>query len=117
MGLLRTETTSLAIAGLMAVCGLGFGFFQSPNNRTMLSAAPLPRSGAAGGMLATARLTGQTIGATLAAIAFRFAAHAELIALVVAALLAFAGALASLSRLRYGNPVERSERLPIPIAP
>ena len=53
MGLLPTETTSVAIAGLMAICGLGFGFFQSPNNRTMLSAAPLSRSGAAGGMLAT----------------------------------------------------------------
>jgi hypothetical protein len=38
---------------------LGFGFFQAPNNRSMLSAAPLSRRGAAGGMLATARLTGQ----------------------------------------------------------
>ena len=44
----------------MAVCGLGFGLFQSPNNRTIVSAAPKPRSGAAGGMLATARLLGQT---------------------------------------------------------
>jgi DHA2 family multidrug resistance protein-like MFS transporter len=43
----------------MALCGLGFGFFQAPNKRSMLSAAPLERSGAAGGMLATARLTGQ----------------------------------------------------------
>ena len=104
MGLLPAETTSLAIAGLMAICGLGFGFFQSPNNRTMLSAAPLRRSGAAGGMLATSRLIGQTTGATIAAIAFRFATHAELIALVIAALFAFVAALASLSRLRYGNP-------------
>ncbi len=49
----------------IAVCGLGFGFFQAPNNRTMLSAAPRARAGAAGGMLATARLTGLTAGATL----------------------------------------------------
>jgi hypothetical protein len=41
-------------------------------HRTLLSSAPLERSGAAGGMLATARLTGQTAGATPAAIAFRF---------------------------------------------
>jgi DHA2 family multidrug resistance protein-like MFS transporter len=68
-------------------------------------------------MLATSRLIGQTTGATIVAIAFRFAAHAELIALAVAALFAFAGALASLSRLRYGNPVERSERQPVPVAP
>jgi DHA2 family multidrug resistance protein-like MFS transporter len=82
----------------------------------MLSAAPLLRSGAAGGMLATSRLTGQTIGATIAAITFRLADHAELIALVVAALFAFAAALASLSRLRYENPVETSE-LRAPDAP
>ncbi len=100
IGFLPMEAPSWAIGGLMAVCGLGFGFFQSPNNRTMLSTAPLLRSGAAGGMLATSRLTGQSIGATLAAIAFRFAGHAETIALVIAAAFALAGAIASLSRLR-----------------
>jgi hypothetical protein len=68
-------------------------------------------------MLATSRLIGQTTGATIAAIAFRFAAHAELIALIVAALFAFVAALASLSRLRYGNPVEGAERQPVPVAP
>ena len=117
MGFLPRATTAFAIAGLMAVCGLGFGFFQSPNNRTMLSAAPLLRSGAAGGMLATARLTGQTIGATIAAITFRLAAHAELVALVVAALFAFAAALASLSRRRYESPAKMVERPPVPDAP
>jgi len=100
IGFLPMQTTSLAIAGLMAVCGLGFGFFQSPNNRTMLSTAPLLRSGAAGGMLATSRLTGQSIGATLAAVTFRFAANAEMAAFVIAGCFALAGALASLSRLR-----------------
>ena len=25
---------------MMALCGFGFGFFQAPNNRTMLAAAP-----------------------------------------------------------------------------
>ncbi len=105
--LLPVSASSLAIVGLMAVCGLGFGFFQSPNNRTMLSSAPLLRSGAAGGMLATSRLTGQSIGATLTAIAFHFAGHAETIALVVAGAFASAGAIASLSRLRV-----RSMRAP-----
>jgi hypothetical protein len=36
-------------------------------------------------MFATARLTGQTIGAILAAISFRMAGHSEMIALTVAA--------------------------------
>ena len=52
-------------------------------------------------MLATARLTGQTIGATLAAISFRFASHAELVALTTAALFAAAAAVASLARLPH----------------
>jgi DHA2 family multidrug resistance protein-like MFS transporter len=71
----------------------------------MLSAAPVERSGAAGGMLATARLAGQTIGATLAAISFHLMGHAEGIALSTAALLAGLAAIVSLSRLlhRHGT--------------
>ncbi|SFB16603.1 MFS transporter, DHA2 family, multidrug resistance protein [Collimonas sp. OK607] len=50
------------------VCGLGFGFFQSPNNREMLSNAPRARSGTASGMLAIARTFGQSLGAALVAV-------------------------------------------------
>ncbi|HKR88610.1 MAG TPA: MFS transporter, partial [Phenylobacterium sp.] len=57
----------------MMICGAGFGFFQSPNNRAMVSAAPIIRSGAAGGTLATARLLGQTFGALAAAVFFSVA--------------------------------------------
>jgi len=28
------------IAWWMAICGVGFGFFQSPNNRTILASVP-----------------------------------------------------------------------------
>jgi DHA2 family multidrug resistance protein-like MFS transporter len=101
LAFLPIDASFLAIAWRMAVCGFGFGFFQAPNNRTMLSSAPMARSGAAGGMLATARLTGQTIGATLAAISFRLAAQAEPFALGVAALFAASAAAASLWRLRH----------------
>ena len=52
------------------MAGAGFGLFQSPNNRTMLSAAPPERAGGASGMLGTARLTGQTLGAALVALIF-----------------------------------------------
>lgn len=54
----------------MALCGLGFGLFQSPNNHTIVTSPPRHRSGAASGMLGTARLTGQTLGAVLLAIIF-----------------------------------------------
>jgi DHA2 family multidrug resistance protein-like MFS transporter len=98
---LSENPTAAEIAWRMALCGLGFGFFQAPNNRSMLSAAPLARSGAAGGMLATARLTGQTIGAILAAISFRIGGHSETVALGMAAALAAIAAVASGARLYH----------------
>lgn len=84
----------------MAVCGLGFGFFQSPNNRTLIASAPRARSGAAGGMQSTARLLGQTTGAAGVAILFRaFPAHGSHIALFGAGAIMLLAALVSLSRL------------------
>ena len=52
------------------VCGLGYGFFQSPNNRELIGSAPRSKSGSAAGLLATFRLGGQTLGASLVAIVF-----------------------------------------------
>jgi DHA2 family multidrug resistance protein-like MFS transporter len=63
----------LNIVWRMAICGLGFGFFQTPNLRAIMSSAPSGRSGGASGIVATARLTGQTIGAALAALCFALA--------------------------------------------
>lgn len=37
------------IAWRMGVCGIGFGFFQTPNNITVMTTGPLARTGAAGG--------------------------------------------------------------------
>jgi DHA2 family multidrug resistance protein-like MFS transporter len=42
---LPENPTAAEIAWRTALCGLGSGFFQAPNNRSMLSAAPLARSG------------------------------------------------------------------------
>ena len=84
----------------MALCGAGFGFFQAPNNRAIMSAAPRSRSGAAGGMLAAARLIGQTIGAAAVAILFRaYGEPGSNDALALAAFLALTGAVISLLRL------------------
>jgi DHA2 family multidrug resistance protein-like MFS transporter len=99
--LLPADAGALDIAWRMTVCGLGFGFFQAPNNRTLLGSAPRERAGAAGGMLATARLTGMTAGATLVALVFRAAGErAEHVCLVIAVALALAGAAVSVTRLR-----------------
>jgi len=96
---LPAAPTPLEIGWRMAACGIGFGLFQSPNNRMMLTSAPRERAGAAGGMLGTARLTGQTLGAVLTAIFLHlFGPPGEVLGLWVAAGFAAVGALVSLSR-------------------
>ena len=85
----------------MALCGAGFGLFQAPNNRTILASAPRARSGAAGGMLAAARLIGQSIGAAMVAILFRaYDVEGSNYALAVAAILATLGAIISVLRIK-----------------
>ncbi len=85
----------------MALCGAGFGVFQSPNNRAILTSAPRQRSGAAGGLLASARLLGQTTGAVAMAAFFHLdRTHPTSAALGAAALIAALAAGASFSRLR-----------------
>lgn len=94
------------IAWRMALCGIGFGFFQSPNNHTILTTAPRHRSGAAGGMLGTARLTGQMVGAVLAALLFGLAPPSQggaLMGLWAAALLSAMGSVLSSMRVRHAT--------------
>jgi MFS transporter, DHA2 family, multidrug resistance protein len=98
----------------MALCGLGFGLFQSPNNRTIVSSAPNNRSGAAGGMLATARLLGQTSGAVAVAAAFHlFGVGVGPRLLAAAAVAAAVAAMLSLLRLRSPRTTHRPEAAPV----
>jgi MFS transporter, DHA2 family, multidrug resistance protein len=93
------------IAWCMAICGVGFGFFQSPNNRTILASAPPERAGSASGILASARLVGQTLGAALVGLIFTLTSASEgigrgaTLALLVGAGFAATGAVASSLRL------------------
>ncbi|RAK56905.1 MFS transporter [Phenylobacterium deserti] len=101
LSMIHPGASTFDIVWRMAICGLGFGFFQSPNNRAMVSSAPMNRSGAAGGMLATARLLGQTAGAVTTAVFFHFAGtHATIVALATASGVAALAALVSFSRLK-----------------
>jgi DHA2 family multidrug resistance protein-like MFS transporter len=98
--------TPFDITWRMALCGVGFGMFQSPNNRQMLSAAPRERSGGASGMLGTARLTGQTVGAALVALIFGVTpSRGPTVALIVAAAVAALASIVSLMRLRTPSVV------------
>jgi DHA2 family multidrug resistance protein-like MFS transporter len=97
---LPPHPTTLDIVWRMAVCGFGFGMFNAPNNRAMIVAAPRERTGGASGMLATARLLGQTMGAVLVALVFGLApAHATTLALALGAAFAGAAAVVSCTRL------------------
>lgn len=105
LALFPENGTALDFMWRMALCGLGFGFFQAPNNRTMMSSAPRARSGAAAGMLSTVRSLGHTSGA--ATVALLFSTHMEggaKIALTTAAVMAAIAALLSFSRLRTPRP-------------
>lgn len=87
--------TEWNIAWRMAVCGVGFGLFQTPNNIVMVMAAPVNRSGGAGGVQSTARLVGQTLGATIVSTVFALIASdldAVIVCLIVSVVFAlFAG--------------------------
>lgn len=118
LALMPSDASNLDIAWRMALCGLGFGFFQAPNNRAMVTSAPMHRSGAAGGALATARLLGQTAGAVTTAVFFHVAGtHATTTALATAGVLAVLAALVSLSRLKLAprprpEPLDRPSDVP-----
>ncbi|MBV8977032.1 MAG: MFS transporter [Alphaproteobacteria bacterium] len=98
LALLPDGPGAVDIVWRVALCGFGFGIFQSPNNRAMLSAAPKSRSGGASGMLGTARLLGQTTGA--AVVALLFARHqGPEVALLLASGCALVATAVSLARL------------------
>lgn len=107
LALLPEHPAAGDIVWRMVLCGAGFGLFQSPNNSVLIASAPPERSGSASGMLATARLIGQTSGAALVALFFHLlpdgATHA---ALLTAGCIALAAAALSLSRLRLPLPAQ-----------
>jgi MFS transporter, DHA2 family, multidrug resistance protein len=101
------------IAWRMALAGAGFGLFQTPNNRAMVGAPPKSRSGAASGMLGTARLTGQSIGAALVALLLGlFGIGGARYSLAVGVCFAVVAAGISLTRLGRVNPAHAEEAVP-----
>jgi DHA2 family multidrug resistance protein-like MFS transporter len=87
----------------MALCGVGFGFFQAPNIKAIMGSAPAARAGGASGIVATARLTGQATGAALVAYCLTLAGvQGALYALVLGACFAGVASIASFSRMAVG---------------
>jgi DHA2 family multidrug resistance protein-like MFS transporter len=93
------------IAWRVAFCGIGFGLFQTPNNRIMLTSAPQERSGAAGGLMTMARTIGMTLGAALATIMLDlYGTRGAHEAIIVAAVAAGLGVVVAVVRMRRKIP-------------
>ena len=106
LAVLPKDPSTTDIVWRLTVCGLGFGLFQSPNNKAIITSAPPERSGGASGMQSSARLLGQSLGAALAAVLFGLApSNATAIVLWLGAGLSAIGCVtSSLRTLRGGEP-------------
>ncbi len=95
-----TTAQPIAIGSAVALAGLGFGMFQTPNNRSVLAAAPLERSSGVSALMACARWLGAALSGACIVPIFRLRPeHGALDVLWLAALVASAGIAASLAKL------------------
>ncbi len=102
LAFLPRDASFMDIAWRFAVCGVGFGFFQTPNNHLILTSAPRHRTGSASGMMASARLIGQTLGAALVALFFHvFGDRGSASALFCGGVLSLVGMILSVLRIRH----------------
>ena len=100
LALLPASAGAAEVVVRLALCGIGFGFFQSPNMLALMRSAPVERSGGAGGILATSRLFGQSMGAATVAICLSLLAPNGLsTAIGLGAAIAIIGSGVSFSRL------------------
>ncbi|KCV08944.1 transporter, major facilitator family protein [Bordetella holmesii CDC-H785-BH] len=101
---MSAQPTAWDIGWRMALCGAGFGFFQSPNLRAIIGAAPPGRAGGASGMVGTVRLLGQSSGAALVAACLHLAGVGGTAwALWLGVLFAALASIASFARLRFAD--------------
>ncbi|HVY14881.1 MAG TPA: MFS transporter [Rhodopila sp.] len=106
LNMLPPDPRFIDVVWRMMISGIGFGFFQAPNNRALIAAAPRSRSGVASGMLSTARLAGMTTGGVTVAVIFGLLAgkvgQEVTVALGVAAGFSGVASVISFSRLGRG---------------
>jgi DHA2 family multidrug resistance protein-like MFS transporter len=99
---LPASPTAFDITWRMALCGFGFGFFQSPNMRVLILAASPERSGVAGSLSNVGNMLGQACGAAVVAALFNWAGEqGGMLALTPGAVAILLGSGVSVLRLRY----------------
>lgn len=106
---LSTDSTIISIIWRLALCGAGFGLFQTPNNSTIISSAPAKRSGGASGMMGMARLMGQTLGTTFVALLFSWvvAGKSTAVCLIIGSVFALIAAIVSSLRLSQPSTLKQ----------
>jgi DHA2 family multidrug resistance protein-like MFS transporter len=87
-----------AISWRLALTALGFGLFFAPNSRLLIGRAPKNRAAAAGGLLSTSRLCGQTLAAATVGILLSAGLGLGPTPMLVACALSVVAALCSLAR-------------------
>jgi len=91
---------AFGIGWRLSLTALGFGLFFAPNSRLLIGQAPRDRAAAAGGLLSTSRLVGQTLAAVTVGILLAGGMGLGPTPLLVACALAVVAALCSLARFR-----------------
>ncbi|MEQ5800799.1 MFS transporter [Halomonas sp. H10-9-1] len=95
---LDTEAGVVEVLWRMALCGVGFGLFQPPNNRELMGSVSVARSANTSGAMSTSRTVAQSLGVALVG-AFLAAGVAVQATLWLGALTTLAALLFSLSRV------------------
>lgn len=111
LALLPEGAQALSVAWRMGLTGVGFAIFTGPNLRALMSATPVSRSGALGGMHAVSRQGGQLVGS---AVAGMWLAGPSLNAgagraLVMAAIVALMGGLVCLFKPKLSGTVHQKQ--------
>ncbi len=106
--LMPTDVSDAWLIAAMALAGVGFGFFQTPNNRVLIGSAPRHRAGALGGIQATTRVFGQTFGAAVVASAFGLSvAWGPIMGMIVAIVFALLAVAVNVIRYRQSAGAKR----------
>ena len=96
---------AFAIAWRLSLSAVGFGMFFAPNSRLLIGRAPRDRAAAAGGLLSTSRLFGQTLAAVVVGILLAIGLGLGAAPLLMSCALAVVAALCSLARfMQRDNP-------------
>jgi DHA2 family multidrug resistance protein-like MFS transporter len=100
LAFMPAQPGGFGIAWRLSLTALGYGLFFAPNSRLLIGQAPKERSAAAGGLLSTSRLSGQTLGAAMVGVLLTIGLGIGPWPMLVACALSVVAAMCSLVRFR-----------------